>query len=205
MWGEGQDTQHLSAFGYVRGRLFLWVPITLICYLDLVLHLKVYSILTCSSTLSKQAILTGMCHGKGNDITNHKTVQEPFPWHSHSGPLEIILHLFVTPFFILRDFCEKPSVRGFECTRSLVIAHRSFDSLSWVHHESWLLQPTLNYSRQCSSWQQLLLTAAWCFSSLPPNCTIIRETYSSETDPLIKRMPLTSLPQQTHSCHTASS
>lgn len=108
-----------------QGKIFLMSP----SHSDsnLVLHMKAYHILTCSGRLSKQANLTGIYHRKGNDITNHRIEQEPVPSNSHSGPLEIILHLYVIPFFILRDFCEIPSVWGTEYTRGPGIAHRTFD------------------------------------------------------------------------------
>lgn len=93
MGREGQDTQHLSALGRVKGRFFLRVLIALIYYSNLVLYLKAYHILTLSSRLSKQANLTGKHHEKSNDITNHRIAQELFPSNSYSGPLEIILHL----------------------------------------------------------------------------------------------------------------
>lgn len=83
------------------------------CYSKLVLHVKVYFILSCLSSFNKQATFSGLYHGKGYDIiTNFKIMQKLFPSNSLSDLLQIILHLYVTPIFVLEDFSEIPSGIG---------------------------------------------------------------------------------------------
>lgn len=68
--------------GMSREDFFFMSLNNLICYSNLVLHLKAYHVLTWSSRPSQQANLAGTCHGKDSGITNYRIVQEPFPFRS---------------------------------------------------------------------------------------------------------------------------